>query len=140
MKKHHINTENHKIGTILNIPILEVRKIKVWRKGRGGEGAIAGIGIVIVSSAVATAGYDPDEASGIVLSKGQFFVLNSFIAALPGAAIGALIGSVNKKVQRFIINGYNEEYYKIRENLKNYFIGLPVIEGKNIYDELSRFY
>jgi len=137
VEKHHINVVNHKIGTQMNIPLSEIRKIKVWREGRAGIGAITGVGVGLVASSILTAGYDPEEQSGwLVANKGEFFAATCVLTVPLGAGIGALMGGAKKKVQYFTINGYCDEYYNIRDNLNYYFIEVPVIE-ENKPDKLS---
>ncbi len=126
LEKHGIKLEHHYLGQVLNIPISEIRKIKVFRKGRTGVGMAVGATVGFVAAGIATAGYDPDEASGlIVLDKGEFFAGSLVLFTIPCTLVGGAIGSVKKAVKKYKINGSSEEYQRIRQYLDEYVIELP---------------
>ena len=56
--------ENHELGETLNIPIFQIKNIKVWRKGKAGKGMLIGAGCGVgVAALVAATGEESQDGA-----------------------------------------------------------------------------
>ena len=104
-------------GTVEEISVSEVKRMKFRRKGAIGKGAGIGAGAGLALGLI-TGFADGDDEPGWFSSTAEQKALGGSILLTPvGAAIGAVVGSARKK---FVIEGRQDNYEKLKTEMAAY--------------------
>jgi len=104
-------------GTVEEIQVKEVKRMKFRRKGAIGKGAAIGAGAGLALGLITGFASGDDEPGWFSMTAEEKSVGSAVLLTPVGAAVGAVVGSARKK---FVIEGKQDNYEKLKTEMAAY--------------------